>query len=831
MRVTTNLLRQFGTIPASDGEIIKLIKEHIAEVEEYHDLTADYEGIVIAQITDKKDHPDSDKLAIYQISTGTQSGVQVVAGDKTLQIDDKVAYIPVGAIVPYSVYTEEKPVKIGVRKLGGFESNGMMASQKELNIGSDHTQVFRLPKDAPVGESFAKYFGLEDTFVEIENKGLTNRGDLFGIIGLSRELTAITGNRFTSPKWFTDYVKDLKPEENCLNIHITNDAEVLCPRYTAIAMDNIKIEQSPIEIRSTFIKCGIKPTNNIVDITNYISLIFGQPMHAFDYDKIVSNDPNGGDRADIKIRLAHDGESILGLDNKIHTLNSNMMVIADSTNPIAIAGVIGGKDTEVDFNTHRIIFESANFDKNNIRKTSMELGVFTDACTKYKHSLDTEMTLPALKKAVLMAKELAGAKIASEIIDIYEIPFDTNQTIKINIEHLNTIAGINFKIDEVKNILENLEYKVTQEDESSLIVFVPSWRRDTIIREDLYEDIIRVYGYNKVDAKLPKKQIIPPKTNKIFELKKDVRAVLSSRGANEITTYSFVSLKNFKECDLDPDKAFRLVNSLSPELFLMRTTILQSVLQKAKENISRGFDSFILFEEGISHLKDLIDKTNVPEEEWMLSLVIADGNKDGYQGSPYYEVKKYIDDLFIYLGYSAVTYTLTADASEQSLQPRIKNILPMFDPNTSAVISMGQESFGIIGELKDTIKKSFKLPPNSSACELSLSFLSEQNIGARLYKDVPVYPSFSIDLCFKVDMSVQYLDMYNEIELYINRKGYYGSIECLDIYQGKDDENKKKITFRIKVSSYEGTFTNKQIELVKEGITKNLSKRFNAHIV
>lgn len=831
MKITTNLLRQFGTIPASDNEIVRLIKEHIAEVEEYHDLATDYEGIVIAQITDKKSHPDSDKLAIYKICTGTQSDIQVVAGDKTLQLGDKIAYIPVGSIVPYSIYTEDKPVKIGVRKLGGIESNGMMASQRELNIGSDHTQVFKLPKDAPIGESFAKYFDLEDTTIEIENKGLTNRGDLFGAIGISRELTAITGNKFISPKWFTDYTKDLRPEENCLKVQITNNAEILCPRYTAIAMDNIKITESPIELKATLIKCGIKPTNNIVDITNYISLLFGQPMHAFDYDKIVSNDPSSKDCANIQIRLAHDGENILGLDNKVHTLNANTVVIADSTNPIAIAGVIGGKDTEVDFSTHRIIFESANFDKNNIRKTSMELGIFTDACTKYKHSLDTEMTLPALKKAVSMAKELAGAKIASELMDIYEVPFDTNQTIKIDMENLNIIAGINFEIDDVKNILENLEYRVTQQDESTLIVFVPSWRRDVVIKEDLYEDIIRVYGYNKIEAKLPKKQIMPPKSNKVFELKKAVREILSDRGGNEITTYSFVSLKNFEDCNLDPDKAFRLVNALSPELFLMRTTILQSVLQKSKENILRGFDKFILFEEGISHLKGLIDETNVPEEEWMLSLVIANKDKSDYQGSPYYEVKKYVDDLFAYLGYNIPRYTLTADALEESMQPRIKAMIQMFDPNASAVISTGSQSFGVMGELRDSIRESFKLPLNTSACEFSLSFLSEQSGNARAYKDIPIYPPFSIDLCFKVDKSILYSDMYNEIEFVINKRGYFGSVECLDIYQEKEEESKKKITFRIKVSSYEGTFTNKQIEAVKEGITKSFFRKFNAQIV
>ncbi len=829
MKITTNLLKQFGDINVSDEEIIRLTKEHIAEVEEQHNLKADYENIIIAEITSKEIHPDSDKLGIYKLTTDGSNQIQVVAGDRNLQIGDKVAYIQPGAIVPYSIYTEEEPITIKSVKLRGVDSNGMMGSERELNIGSNHIEVYKLPKDAPVGESFSKYFNLEDTAFSIENKGLTNRGDLFGVIGLARELTAITGNKFTSPESYVDHDSNLKPETSCLNLQITNNAEVLCPRYTAIAIDNVNIQESPVEFKSTLIKCGIKPTNNIVDITNYVSLIFGQPMHAFDYDKVISNDRSTTNTANIEIRLAREGENMLGLDNKVHELNSRTVVIADSTHPIAIAGVIGGKDTEVDFNTRRIIFESANFDKNSIRKTSMELGVFTDACTKYKHSLDTEVTLPALKKAVSLAKELAGAKVASSIVDLYEIPFDTNQTIKFDIDNFNTIAGIEISPEEIKKILENLEYKVTENDDNSLIVFIPSWRRDISIKEDLYEDIIRVYGYNNIVPILPKKQIKPPVKNEIFELKKEVRNILSNRGANEIVSYSFTGLKNFQECNLNPDEAFRIANPLSPELFLMRTSILQSVLQKAKENILRCFDKFVLYEQGISHLRSRIDEGNVPEEEWMLSTVVTDMRKDDYEGSPYYESKKYLDDLLESLNYHNVKYTLVADMEEEKLPARIKNLLPIFDPNVSAIVSMGMDYFGIVGEVKESIKDTFKLPKNTSAFEISLSHLITLDRSMKSYRDIPVYPPFSIDMCFKVDTAILYSDLYNEINFVVNKENYYGKVECLDIYQ--DNDEKKKITFRISVSNYNSTFTEKQINEIKEQIIKKLSKKFLAEVV
>ena len=313
--------------------------------------------------------------------------IQVVAGDRALEVGDKVAYIKVDAVVPYSIYSEPEPFVIKSIKLRGVESNGMLGSAKELNIGNDHERVMVLPNDAPVGTEFAKYYELNDTVIEIENKALTNRGDLFGVLGVARELSAIMGKSFITPDWYTSPSIEIGQEDNCLKIKIKNDAESLCPRYTAIALDNIEIKESPVWLKSSLIKCGIKPINNIVDITNYISILIGQPLHAFDYDKLVSNDPNYTDTAYINIRMAKYGEKILGLDEKIYELNENIMVIADSNHPIAIAGIIGGHDTEVDDSTKRIILESANFDKSSIRKTSMQLGIFTDAATHFKHAL------------------------------------------------------------------------------------------------------------------------------------------------------------------------------------------------------------------------------------------------------------------------------------------------------------------------------------------------------------------------------------------------------------------------------------------------------------
>lgn len=830
MRITTKLLRQYGNISATDDEIITLIKEHIGEIETYRNLEEDYKDIIIGEIVGKKDHPDSDKLGIYQISLGTGENIQVVAGDRSLNEGDRVAYIKPGAIVPYTVYSEAQPIVIRSMKLRGVESNGMLGSERELNVGSNHDHVMKLPIDAPIGKPFSEYYDLNDLVIDIENKGLTNRGDLFGVIGLSRELTAITGNKFESPEWFLNRKKDLNPETNCLNIEITNDAEVLCPRYMAIAIDNIQIKESPIWIKSALLKCDIQPINNIVDITNYISLLIGQPMHAFDYDKIISNDPAGNNCANITIRMAKQGEKILGLDNKIHTLTDRNMVIADSTNPIAIAGIIGGKDTEVDSSTKRVIFESANFEKNNIRRTSMELGIFTEAGTKYKHSLDAEMTLPAILKAVELSKEFSNATMASQIVDIYPLPYKS-KTIRLNIPKLNSHLGTNLEKGTIKNILENLEYKVSDVEEEYLNIDLPSWRRDIDIKEDLHEDIARVYGYNNIELKLPNKNIYPPQNNQIFELKKNIRNILSQNGANEILTYSFTSPENFKQCNLNPDLAFKIKNAQSPELSLMRTTLLQSILQKTKENIQKGFEKFGLYELNIAHLTNSIDENNLPKEEWYLSMVLTNNKRNEISGSPYYTAKKYLEKILSSLGYADIKYTLTAESSENSISSNTKNIIDMFDPNRSAIVSVYGTELGIVGELKENIMNNFKLPEYTGALEISLSKLVDIEKSNKKYSNIPIYPIFSLDLCFEVNNKILYQDIYNELEYILNKDDLYGRVDCLDIYQDRNNLEKKRITFRITASNYTKTSTEKDIQMIVEKISKKIKEKYAGELI
>ena len=734
MRVTTNLLREFANISVTDEEIVHLIQNHIAEVNYHYPLENDYTDVVVAQITEKEEHPDADKLGIYKVNYGDKKDIQVVAGDKTLNVGDKVVYLKEGSFIPYSVHSDSQPIEVKKAKLRGIDSFGMLASEKELNIGNDHEKVLVLDNEAPVGEHFAKYYNLDDTIIEIDNKGLTNRGDLFGILGIARELTAVVGNPFTSPDWYISQ-DIIEPEETCLNINIVNDAEALCPRYMAVGLDSIVIDESPIWLKSTLIKCGINPTNNVVDITNYISILIGQPLHVFDYDKIIELDPLNTNKATINIRMAKHQEKILTLDEKTYTLDEQDLVIADSTHPIAIAGIIGGIDTEVDKNTKRIILESANFNKTTVRKTSMKLGINTQAASIFKHNLDTEQCLPAILKAVNLIKEFTPARVASQLIDIYYNKPVTS-IISINPSHLNSILGIELEKEEIVNILKNLEYGVEVEGEL-LYATVPSWRKDIEIKEDIYEDIGRIYGFNNIELKLPYKKIKPPKTNRLLEMKKRIRSTLSYNGCYETLNYNFTNLEIFKKCNLDPNLAYQIKNSLSPELSLMRTNLLQSLLPKGMSNLLRGFENFCIYEINIPHLNDYIEEDKLPIEKWFLSLLLINSNKNSEE-SPYYVAKRYATLLFDNLNIQNVSFQLIADCLELELTAHMRNSINLFEPNSSALVFHQGIVLGVIGEIKNSIKSNFKLPVFTAGLDIDIQQLTEIKSDIKKYKGLPL---------------------------------------------------------------------------------------------
>lgn len=823
MKLPLKTTEKYSKLPQTTDEIIQIVSNKIGAVESVEKISEKYENIIIAQIKEKREHPDADKLAIYMINTGENDNIQVIAGDKNLEIGDKVAYIKPGGIVPSTYYNE--PFEIKSVKMRGEMSNGMMCSEKELDIGPSHDRVLVLPKDAPVGESFAQYYELNDTIIDIENKALTNRGDLFSIIGLSRELSACQSIQFDTPKWLKEPQINLEPPKMCLNLDVDNQAEPLCPRYCAIAMSNIKMCDSPIWLKSILIKSDVKPINIVVDITNYLMLLTGQPLHAFDFDKVIKTDTQQADMAHIVVRTARSEETILGIDDNLYNLNDNNLIIANSQNPIAIAGVIGGKDTEIDENSTNIIIESANFDRYNLRRTSMGLGIVTEASTRFTRSQTPENCLPVLSKAVELIKEHAGGEIASSLIDSYPTKQKENM-ITVNIERLRDKLGLDIKTSEVEKILKDLEYEIVKLKDEYLTVKVPAFRLDIEIEEDIYEDVIRIYGYNKMKYILPTRDISATFKPELVNLKSKIRSILSNSGCNELISYSFTNIEALSSVKQNPDICFKLINPISKELELMRPSILVSLLEKTKINTQQDIDTFCIFEMGISHQKDNLDKENLPLEEWKLSLVLTDSSNK-IDGNPYYETKKYLEKINDSLKIENIKYTLLADVDFETLPSWIKNIAGSFEYNSSSLVSVkvGESKvfLGILGEIDLGVKRELGLNSFTSGFEINLEQLNFLNKDCIRDLKESKYPYITQDICFVVPDMVTYQELYEKVKKSVENNDLISEIECIDIYKKENSDN-RNITLRISLSNTEKTLTDKDFSKIREKIQKNIKK-------
>lgn len=820
MKLPINSLKEFGLQNLEFEKVLNIISTKIGSVEGYTDLSKMYEGIVIAEILTKEIHPNADKLGVYKIYTGEEE-IQVVAGDKSLEVGDKVAYISPGNIVPYT-YGSSEPIKIKAVNMRGVNSNGMLCSQKELNIGSINDKVFILDPQAQVGVSFAHYFDLNDVVIDIENKALTNRGDLFGILGLAREIATSLNMPFTSPSWYQDGQKEIKASYITLPIEVENKASNLCPRYMCISIDNINVKESPIWLKSILLRSDIRPINNIVDITNYLAIITGQPLHAFDYDKLIENDPNSKDTAHITIRVAQQGEKIQTLEGNVVELRENNLVIADSTNPIAIAGVIGGKDTEIDINTKRIILECANFNKFSIRKTSMELGIFTEAVTRFTKGQSPILCPNILHRAVELIKEVSGGEISSDIVDIYPQE-QLQKNVSLSITKLNALLGTNLSKKEVKDILTSLEYQIFSEDTEYVTVIPPLFRTDIYIPEDIYEDIGRIYGYENILPRLPLREIKAVRINKNVNLKKKIRDVLSNSGCNELDTYSFTSKINIENAKQDPNQSFHIKNSLSPDLEYMRTSLLVSLLDKGKYNIQKNISPFCIYEFNIPHQKGYLDNFQLPKEDWHLSLLFT-SKENIFDGSPYYQVKRYLEKLLNSLNIPQIEYKLISESSQLDFPVWIKNILPTFNSHQSALITYsrgGRDTIlGVIGDIDSDVKRNFKLPLYTGAFEINLEEISKLGNNYSKYIDDSKFPAITQDICITLNSNIKYINLENLVLNLINTKQRVGTVECIDIYQ--KDALYKNITLRVSIEHKEKTLTDTEYSEIKKKIEEKV---------
>lgn len=824
MKVPLNWLEKYTPIKIDREELIARIASQIGAIEHVEDLKKKYEGVLVAQVLEKSDHPNADKLGVYRLDIGSKE-VQVVAGDKTLQKGDKVGYFSPETKVSSTVGTADEIVvkKVDLR---GIESEGMMASEREIDLGTGHKEVMRLDTPAKPGTPFAQAYEMDDLVIDVENKALANRGDCFGIIGLAREISGIQGLKFETPVWLTENYERITQEDR-VPIIVRNEAGMHCPRYMAIVMDSVKVKTSPIWLKSILNSCGVRPVNNIVDITNYLMLLTSQPLHAFDYDKIIGKDSKSKNIATIVVRPSKTGEKITTLDGKTVELSEGVTVIADSDNPIAIAGIMGGQDTEIDENTTRIIIECANFDRYNIRRSSMKLGLFTEGATRFTKALDPMQCEMVLAQTVKMVGEIAQGKVASLITDDYQAPAN-RISLQLSVKRANSHLGMELSPEKIVQILENINYIVEKQDDDMLIVHIPSWRKDITLVEDIHEDIGRQYGYNNIKIELPTRTILPPIKNKEMDMKNRIRQTLSGNGLNEILTYNFTGKKSFADANMVLDSAYHIKNALSPELEYMRYSLLPSILEKAVANEKAGHQDFGLYEINVGHSKEEIDDQNLPLERWMVSSIIPSNLR-----SPYYLAKLYTDILTQQLGLKP-NYQLLADSKITELPAWIQRISGMFDLNRSAVLYIeGKQKIfiGLVGEAQDSVIKAFGLKSQAAIFEIDITALMSFAQQKDIYREPSRFPAVVQDLCFAVEISTPYEQMKREIEDALNDETIIAKVTPIDIYRPEKENALKQITFRVTLQHTEKTLQPKDIQSLRDKVIKKVSKKFSAQLV
>lgn len=844
MKITLNAIRNISTVfKTSDDltavgtdELVRKIGAQLGAVEEVVELGPKYKGIIIAKIVSCEKHPNADKLSVCLIDDNGAAKdvardddglVQVVCGAPNVREGLTVAWLPPGATVPSSF--DDDPFVLEARELRGVVSNGMLASPKELAIGDSHEGILEIDGKYEAGSDFAEAFKLSDEVViDIENKMFTHRPDCFGWLGVAREIAGIQHMPFTSPNWYTN--EPILPEvtNEDLPIIIRNELPELVPRFTALTLRNVKVGPSPVWLQVMLSKVGQKPINNIVDLTNYYMLLTGQPLHAYDYDKV--NKLTNGDTPELIVRYPNEGEKVKLLNGKEIEPRKEAIMIATNTALIGVGGAMGGVETEVDDSTTNVILECANFDMYSIRRTAMVHGLFTDAVTRFNKGQSPLQCLAVLIQAAADMQRLSGGELSSHIIDDNRFQTEINEKtlfapIALDREFINSRLGSDLTGKEIATLLENVEFNVENEGDN-LTVTAPFWRTDIEIPEDIVEEVGRLYGFDQLPLELPKRDLTPAKTNLILDTKAIIRERLSKAGANEVLTYSFVHGNLLEKTGQDSKKAFQISNALSPDLQYYRVSMAPSLLEKVHPNSKAGYAEFALFELGKTHSLDHgSDDDGLPKEFEITAFVIAANNKLKKVGAAYYQAQKYLQEL------TGVELEFAPVGDEMKDYP----IVQPYDLSRAALVSVkGGEFLGIIGEYKASVRSALKLPNYTAGFEVDTEVLQRIFAQSIDYKPLPRFPKVKQDITLRVpaDLSFQELDAYVWTELgKVRPQHVLHTLTPVDIYQAEDDKAHKNITLRLSIASYERTLTDKEVAKLFDVVTTSAKDKFGAQRV
>ena len=755
-------------------------------------------------------HPDSDHMVITSINVGQGENIQIVTGAPNVKEGQIVPVAMVGASLPNGQ-------KISKSKLRGVASNGMLCSADELKLDTTNLPeeqlvgIYILPEDTKLGVNIADVLGLSDDAV-LEFELTANRGDCFSVFGLVREVAILTGNQ---PKWPEIAVKEDDAAKAADMVKIGIEAHELCSRFSARVVKNVKIGPSPAWMQQRLEGAGIRAINNVVDVTNFVMVELGQPMHAYDYDQITGHS--------LTARKAQPQENLHTLDDSERLAKGGELVIADSEKPAGLAGIMGGLESEVTENTTTVVFEAACFNGPSIRRTSRSVGLHSEASGRFERGTDITGTIRALDRAAQLLQDMGACTVAQGIVDVYP---EQKETVHVDftMEQINTRLGTELPAEKIIDILEKLYFKISDLGNGSYRAEVPSWRNDVTFMEDLSEEIARIYGYDNIASTTPRGNIMQGVQSDVQSFVDRLKLALSYMGMCEELSFSFTSESMFDKLDLPADsplrKAIPILNPLTDEAPLVRTSLIASILENTMRNLSRKNEDIKIFDVAPVFYPKALPLTELPREVLKVAGLMMGRRNDVNWSTDnavidFYDAKGMVEELLDILRIGRYQ----VEAGEYTAM----------HPGKTALFKKGKEVIAAVGELHPKVAENLGITKKAYIFEMDVLTLMKYTANKTSYTALPKYPAISRDLAMLVDATVNAA----EIERVIAQNGgqYFKGVTLFDIYTGKQiAEGKKSMAFTMQFQSNEKTLTDAEADEAFQRILSAVQQEFQAEL-
>lgn len=794
MRVLWSVLSGFVDLSGLDPyDVAERLIDAGVEVEEVEDLREKLKNTRSAVISKIEPHPYTPNLVILNLYDG-ETSYKVVCSDKSLKEGDVVIHCRPQAVLPNGVL-------VSTCEIRGVESQGMLLSEIELGTDPDPSGVIVLDRTVKPGVDGASLVGFDDFVLTISPT--PNRGDLFGVIGVAREISAIYGRELILP--------DLGYPVDEIDISevtdVTVEDEEACPRYVAMYMYDVNVGPSPLWLKVKIINLGMRPINNVVDVTNYVMFEFGQPLHAFDFDRL-----SGGR---IVVRRARPKEEIETLDGKVRVLDDSILVIADAEKPVAIAGVMGGANSEISLSTKRVLLESAYFDPVSIRRTSKKLELATEASKRFERGVDIEGLFNAALRAVHLISKVTGCKVAKGYIDRFSGSVK-RRIISFDPGYVGRVLGCEVDSRDSERILRSLGFKVDVKDDGEWKVEVPSFRILDVTRPiDLVEEVARIWGYSNVPDELPSGELQKERPYSTYGFQMEVKRLFNSMGLKEVINFSFISHDFAEKLKLNGDGYIRILNPLSEDMSVMRPNLIFGLLECASRNHSNLIFDLAIYEVGrvFAYVDGRYD------ESLSLGFLLSGGREKHwsrfYEPFDFYDAKGIVETFFDRMGIGGVEFKAGSDK-------------PYLHPKISCSWLYDGRVIAEVGELHPDVKERFDLKRNVYVGEILLEpFVNTKRIYK--YRAYSPYPFVTRDLSFIVDSNIS----YSKIEEFIKSKSisYLVEFKLIDVFKGPQiGEDRVSYTISFVFSKMEGTLTGEEVDEVFWKLAEDIEKEFNAII-